>query len=374
MRIVVAPDSFKECLSGPEVGKSISDGLSAHIPEAHIDILPMADGGEGTVEALVYAANGRTVEVEAEDPFGKKIMSGYGVLGDNQTVIIEMAKVAGMQVISQRDPMTASTYGVGELMNHAISNGYRKIIVGLGGSATNDGGQGMLQALGGKFFDISGNPVPLGGGYVNKISKIDLSDIIPEVYQSKIIIASDVKNQLCGKDGATYVFGPQKGMPEHKLAEVDQGISHFANLIENEIGKKIRDIPGSGAAGGLGFGLLALNAEIQSGAAIVAEAMKLDEYIKHADWVITGEGKSDFQSVYGKVPVHVAKIAQNHGVKTILISGALGANYQQLYQYFTSCHSISNRPMSLSESIENAKQLLYETAYNVARLIQLDKR
>jgi glycerate 2-kinase len=373
MRIVVAPDSFKECLSGPEAGRSISDGIAAYIPAAQIDILPMADGGEGTVEALVYATNGKIVEVEAEDPFGKMIMSGYGVLGDNQTVIIEMAKAAGLQVISQREPMTASTYGVGELMKHALSDGYRKIIIGLGGSATNDGGQGMLQALGGKFFDNNGNPVPLGGGYLNKISKVDLSGIIPEVYQSEIIIASDVKNQLCGKDGATYVFGPQKGVPENRLAEIDQGLSHFADLIENETGKKIRNVPGSGAAGGLGFGLLALNAEIQSGATIVAEAMKLDEYIKQADWVITGEGKSDFQTAYGKVPVHVANIAKEHGVKSILISGALGTNYQQLYPYFTSCHSIANRPMSLEHSMENAKQLLYEASYNVARLIQLVK-
>jgi glycerate 2-kinase len=370
MRIVIAPDSFKECLYASEVGRAMKKGILACIPDAQIDVLPMADGGEGTIEALLFATSGQRIELEASDPFGKRIKTSYGVLGDKKTAVIEMAKIAGLQVVTKRDPLAASTYGVGELISHAVASGYRKLIIGLGGSATNDGGMGMLQALGCKFLDADGQPVPLGGGDLNQITSVDFSGLLPAVLECEITIASDVENVLCGPKGATYVFGPQKGAQEEELSRLDRGLQHFASLVEEDVGTRLQHIAGAGAAGGLGFGLLAIGARIESGARIVAEAMKLEAFIKSADWVITGEGKSDFQSAYGKVPVHVAKLAKEHGVKAILISGALGKGYQELYSYFLSCQAISTGPMSLEYSMEHAEQLIYDSAFNMARIMK----
>ncbi|MBO1515007.1 glycerate kinase [Metabacillus sp. BG109] len=206
MRVLIAPDSFKECLNASEVGQSIRNGILAEIPDAHIDVLPMADGGEGTIEALVHATNGRTIELKATDPFGKRVTTCYGILGDNKTAVIETAKIAGLQIVSKRNPLSASTFGVGELINHAIDSGYRKIIIGLGGSATNDGGFGMLQALGVKFLGAEGQQIRQGRGFFSKIASVDLSSICPSIHECEIIIASDVENELCGPNGATYVF------------------------------------------------------------------------------------------------------------------------------------------------------------------------
>ncbi|GGC89629.1 glycerate kinase [Thalassobacillus devorans] len=374
MKIVIAPDSFKECLPAYAVGESIKKGFLTQMPEADIEVFPMADGGEGTLESLIYATKGKKVEMETSDPLGNHITTHYGILGDNKTVVIEMAQVAGLQIVTDKNINKASTFGVGELIKDAIDKGHRKFIIGLGGSATNDGGAGMLHALGGKFFDAEGEQVPVGGGYVKQIATVDLSEIHPLIYDCEIIIASDVENELCGPHGATYVFGPQKGAKEEELAELDKGIHHYANLIENASGKKLQKIPGAGAAGGLGFGLLVLGAEIRSGARIVAEAMNLEKCLQTADWVITGEGKSDSQSLYGKVPVYVASIAKKYRAKTILLSGALGKDYQQLYDYFTSCHSITRGPISLVDSMKNAEKLLYDSAYNIARLISLSPK
>ncbi|MGX1902619.1 glycerate kinase [Thermolongibacillus altinsuensis] len=370
MRIVIATDSFKECLTAQEVGQSIQKGIEVEIPDAIIDVLPMADGGEGTIDALIFATNGKKVELEATDAYGKRRRTYYGVLGDNKTAVIEIAKVVGLETVSKRDPLNATSYGVGELILHALQSGYRKFIITLGGSATNDGGIGMLQALGGKFLDSNGNQVPGIGGALHKIESVDFSEINPLLKECELIVASDVENVLCGPNGATYVFGPQKGAKETDLFHLDTGLSHYSNLVENKLGKIIQNTPGAGAAGGLGFGLLVIGGQINSGAKIVSDAINLEKYIKTADWVITGEGKSDFQTLYGKVPVYVAKIAKKYGVKTILLSGALGRGYQQLYEYFISCHSISNGPMSLEDSIKNAGQLLFDSSRNLARLIK----
>ncbi|MGG1575368.1 glycerate kinase [Fictibacillus sp. NRS-1165] len=373
MRIIIAPDSFKECLSAREVAISIRKGFESELPAAKVDIFPMADGGEGTMDALVYSTKGRKVEVRSTGPHGKETNSCYGVLGDEQTVVIEVANVAGLQMVIERNPLITTSYGLGEQINHALNEGYRKFIIGLGGSATNDGGMGMLQALGGIFLDKKGTMVPPNGGGLEQIHSIDLSGINPILTECELIVASDVDNVLCGPTGASHVFGPQKGATPEDVVRLDFGLKHYADLLERTLGGSMQNEAGAGAAGGLGFAFLVLGAQIQSGAKIVAEAMDLEHQIKSADWVVTGEGKSDFQSLYGKVPIYVAKIAERYNAKPLLISGSLGRGYEQLYDYFISCQSITNGPMSLQDAINNGKQLLINTSRDVARLIKLIK-
>jgi glycerate kinase len=282
-----------------------------------------------------------------------------------------VASIAGLQMISERNPMITTSYGMGELINHALNEGYRNFLFGLGGSATIDCGIGMLQALGAVFLDQKGAHVPPIGSALEKIHTVDFSGVNPLLAECELIVASDVENVLCGLKGAAYVFGAQKGAKKDEIVELDRGLQHYAALCEKALGKSLQNIPGAGAAGGLGFAFLVLGAKIQSGAQIVAKAMGLEQHIKAADWVITGEGRSDFQSVYGKVPVYVAKIAKQYHVKSLLISGALGDGYEQLYDYFVSCRSITQGPISLQESMKNAKQLLIDSSRDLARLIKL---
>jgi glycerate 2-kinase len=371
MRIIIAPDSFKECLSAKEVAIKIREGLEVELPGAKFDVFPMADGGEGTMDALVYSTNGRKVELSTTGPSGEKTNSCYGVLGDEQTLIIEAASVAGLQMVVEKNPLITTSYGLGEQINHALDAGYRKFIFGLGGSATNDGGIGMLQALGGVFLDKKGEMVPPNGGGLELIHTIDLSGINPLLSECDLIVASDVDNVLCGPTGASHVFGPQKGAKQEDVTRLDLGLNLYADLIEMTLGLSLQNVPGAGAAGGLGFAFLVLGAKIQSGAKIVAEAIGLERQIKSADWVITGEGQSDYQSLYGKVPVYVAKIAQQYNTNSLLISGSLGSGYEQLYDYFISCQSITNGPISLQDAIKNAEQLLINRSRDLARLIKL---
>lgn len=371
MRIIIAPDSFKECLTAREVALSLKKGFESILPLAKVDIFPMADGGEGTLDALVCSTKGTIVEVQAKGPLGEKINSCYGILGDGQTVVIEVAQIAGLQMTTIRNPMLTSSYGLGELINHALVNGYRKFIIGLGGSATNDGGIGMLQALGVSFLNQKNEPVFPNGGALGSVKSVNFSSINPMLLDCELMVASDVENVLCGPEGASHVFGPQKGASKQEIVALDQGMKQYATVCEKELGLSLQNIPGAGAAGGLGFAFLILGAKIQSGAEIVAQCIGLENQIKSADWVVTGEGQSDYQSLYGKVPVYVAKIAKQYQVKSVLISGSLGSGYEQLYDYFVSCQSITKGPISLENCIKNAKQLLFESSHDLARLIKL---
>lgn len=372
MKIVVAPDSFKGSLSAKEVGLVIKEAFTAEIPEAQIDVVPMADGGEGTLDALLYAIGGKRIEMKSTGPLGERITTRYGILGDDETAVIEIAQVVGLPMIpkEKRNPMMTTTYGVGEQIIHAVKKGLRKLIIGLGGSATNDGGLGMLQALGVTFLDRNGNAVKPIGAELAEIEKVDFSTIHPAISRCEIKVASDVENPLCGTQGASHVFGPQKGGTQQQVEQLDLGLAHYASLVEQALERHFQHFAGAGAAGGLGFGLLAIGAEIVSGAQVVAEATRLQEKIKYADWVITGEGQSDFQTLYGKVPSFVAQIAKKHQRKTILISGGLGNGYEQLYEDFVSCHSIATGPMTLMESMSNARHYLYSSTRNIARLIK----
>lgn len=373
MKIVVAPDSFKESLSAIEACRTIEKAIKKEMPKAKIEIFPMADGGEGILETLVYATNGKKIECEAKGALGERIQTEYGILGDGKTAVIEIAKIAGLMQVppSERNPMNTTTYGIGEAIADALEKGYREFIIGLGGSATNDGGLGMLQALGAIFLDEANESVPPLGASLSKIIKVDLSAIHHKLKESRIIVASDVMNPLCGKEGATYVFGAQKGVALEQMKELDLAMSSYAELIEAYLSKKYQHKEGAGAAGGLGFAFMLLGSQMQSGAELVAKTIGLREALADADWVITGEGKSDEQTLYGKVPSYISKLARENDVKAILISGSLGEGYEALYNEFMSCFSIINKPMALEEAMENARVLLYQQSRNVARLINL---
>ena len=372
MNILIAPDSYKESLTALEVGKTMKQAFQQEMPEGTVEIIPMADGGEGTLQALTFATDGKRIPIDVTGPLGEQIKTEYGVLGDGKTVVIEVANIAGLPLVPahKRDPLNTTTYGIGEAILQAVDDGYRNFIIGLGGSATNDGGLGMLQALGVTFHDKNGHQVDSNGSGVSKVNKVDFATIHPALNDCHFKIASDVDNPLCGKRGASAVFGPQKGASEKQIATLDHALKQYADVIEEHLSESFQHSAGAGAAGGLGFAFLLLQGNLVSGSEIVAEASGLVDKIRQADWVITGEGQSDYQTLYGKVPVFIAKTARECGTKTILLSGSLGEGYEQLYDYFTSCFSISTGPMSLDECMENAQKLLFNQTRNVAKLLK----
>ncbi|MBF9255700.1 glycerate kinase [Pontibacter sp. 172403-2] len=371
MKIVVAPDSYKGSLSAKEVGIIIKEAFTQEIPGVQVHLVPMADGGEGTLDTLLFATHGRRIDTTATGPLGEPVTTSYGVLGDAETIVIEMALVAGLPMVPavERNPMLTTTFGIGELILEAIQKGFRHFIIGLGGSATNDGGLGMLQALGAIFLDKYNQRVSPTGDSLLQVTSVDFSGLNPKLKECSFKIASDVESPLCGTNGATHVFGPQKGATAAQVILLDEGMAHYARLVEEALQLKLQHIPGAGAAGGLGFGFLALGAEILSGARIVAEAAGLKHLIKEADWVITGEGQSDYQTAYGKAPFFVASMAKEAGVNTILLSGSLGEGHEQLLEHFVSCHSILHAPVSLAEAMTNARIYLASAARNIARLL-----
>ena len=373
MHILVAPDSFKESLSSLEAGETIKKAILDEIPSATVEVCPMADGGEGILDTLVYATNGKFVDVNVRGPLGAPIDTKYGVLGDRETAVIEVAKIAGLMQVprNERNPMNTTTYGIGEAIAHALERGFRKFIIGLGGSATNDGGLGMLQALGIAFYDRNGNDVSPYGSSLFEVEKVDVSRLHPELKHCRFFIASDVMNPLCGQEGATFVFAEQKGAMREQLESMDRAMANYANLLEQAFGQAYQHEKGAGAAGGLGFALMLLGGKLRSGAELVAEKIELKRKLAKAEVVITGEGKSDGQTLYGKVPVYIAKMAKDYHVKAILISGSLGKGYEALYEYFDACFSIVNKPMPLEEAMAFAKTLLYQQTRNVVRLLKI---
>ncbi len=373
MNIIIAPDSFKGSLTALEAGTIIQNALLTVMPLANIEVFPMADGGEGTLDTLLFSTKGKRFQVEVTGPLGTKVTSEYGVFGEERTVVIEMAKISGLPMVPEnlRNPLNTTTYGIGEVIKEAINNDCRKFIIGLGGSATNDGGLGMLQALGVTFLDESGNEVEPFGSSVRKVTKVDFSTIDPKVRECTFQIASDVENPLCGKNGASAIFGPQKGASEDVVLELDTALETYANLIEQHLKVSLQNIQGAGAAGGLGFAFLTIGGEMISGARLITESVGLQEKMAQADLVITGEGQSDYQTLLGKVPGFIGKLAESHNVKAFLISGSLGKGYEELYKYFISCDSIVTGPLTLQECIENAEDLLFKKAVNLARIMKL---
>lgn len=371
MKIVIAPDSFKGSMSAWEACIAIDRGIKKVLPNADLRLVPVADGGEGTMDSLVAATSGQKVEVTVTGPLYAPVAAAYGILGDQETCIIEMASASGLYLVTpeQRDPMKATTYGTGELIKSALDNGCKKFILAIGGSATNDGGIGMLQALGMKLLDAEGKPIGMGAQELHRVAEIDSREFDPRIPEAEFLIATDVQNPLVGPHGASHVFGPQKGASPEMAEALDGYLNHWANLVEAHTGIRLHDQPGAGAAGGIGGAFQAFfPSQTKRGIDIVIEYTGLGETMEGADLVITGEGQIDFQTASGKTPMGVAQEAAKRGIPVMALAGSIGKGIDTLYQYgIHSIHSIVSAPMSLQEAMDRGEELLSLTAEQVLR-------
>jgi glycerate 2-kinase len=375
MKVVIAPDSFKESLSAYEVAVAVEQGLCEVFPEAEFVKVPMADGGEGLVHSLVNALDGEVITQIVTGPLGEKVEGFFGLIHEGKTAVIEMAAAAGLHLVSQeaRNPLQTTTFGVGELILAALDYKVERIILGLGGSSTNDGGAGMVQALGGKLLDVSGCEIGFGGGALLNLHSINLEGFDVRLKNVGFEVACDVDNPLLGEEGASAVFGPQKGATAQMVRVLDQNLRHFASVIEKELGKSVSDIPGAGAAGGMGAGLIAfLPCQLRKGIQIVVEATGLEDHIKDAALVITGEGKIDSQTIYGKTPIGVAAVARKHNIPVIALTGTLGPGYEAVYQHgISTVFSIVPGITTLENALENAYQNIVSTTRNIASVLAI---
>jgi glycerate kinase len=372
LKIVIAPQGFKGNLTALEVARAIETGLKRAGCEVTTVVVPMADGGEGTVQALVDARGGRLVAVAVTGPLGERVTAHWGLLGDGVTAVIEMAAASGLGLVppAKRNPLVATTYGTGELIRDALDRGCRKFIIGIGGSATNDGGAGMAQALGAKLLDAQGRPLAWGGAALAELAQIDIGNLDPRLADSDILLASDVTNPLCGPQGASYVYGPQKGATEAMVPRLDAALAHYADVIQRDLEIDVRDVPGAGAAGGLGAGLMVfLGARPRPGVDVVIQASGLGEQLRDAALVFTGEGRLDDQTACGKTPVGVARKAKELGLPVIAIAASIGDGYQAVYeQGIDSVFSIAPGPITLCQSEKSAARLISDVAERAFRL------
>ncbi|MCL5986235.1 MAG: glycerate kinase [Actinobacteria bacterium] len=374
MKILVAPDKFKGSLSAKQVASAIKRGIIRAMPDAIVEVCPMADGGEGMAEALLDSLGGERREVIVTGPMGEKVNAEYGILPGG-IAVIEMSAAAGLWMVpvEKRNPMLATTYGVGELIKDALSKNIRRIIIGIGGSATNDGGTGMAKALGVRFMDDHGEELGIGGQILTRIRKIDMHGLDLRTRKVEILAACDVTNPLYGEKGAAYVYAPQKGADSQMVRELDDGLRNFAQVIKNDLDVDVAEIPGAGAAGGIGAGLVAfLGARLIPGVEIVAETVGLREKMGGADMVVTAEGRIDSQTLSGKVPFGVAIIAKDLGIPVIAFAGSVKEDAYSLHDSgIVSMFSISDGPISLDESMRKAEELLGRSAEEVFRLMNL---
>lgn len=376
MKVVIAPDSFKDSLSALGVAQAIARGWQEIFSDAETLICPMADGGEGTIEAVLEVCEGEWREKNVLGPLGHSVQARWGWLEHQKIAIIEMAQASGIQLVppSERDACQSTTFGTGQLILDALDAGAKDIILTVGGSATNDAGTGLLSALGAVLLDANHNVLPLGGLALKNLSKIDLTHFDPRIQHTRFLLAADVTNPLCGPNGASHIFGPQKGASPAQVELLDQALAHFADVSLKLLGFDKRDEAGSGAAGGLGFAAKSyLNAEFNAGVKVVAELNQLAHKISNADWVITGEGKFDQQTLSGKTVFGVSQIAKTHNVPVIVIAGTLGEGYQALYEHgITAAFSLTNGPITLEQACKHAGELIYERTIDIARLIQFN--
>lgn len=372
-KYVVAPDSFKESMTAKEVCDAMEKGIKKADSAAEVIKVPMADGGEGTVDSLVDATNGQRVIVEVTGPLGNKISAYYGILGNGTTAVIEMAKASGLEIVEKkkRNPMITTTFGTGELIRDALDHNVKEIIIGLGGSSTNDGGSGMAQALGAKLLDQNNYQISFGGGNLDKLDKIDISNLDSRLQDVKIILASDVTNPLIGKDGASRVFGPQKGATPEMVEKLENNLQHYAKIIKRDLNKDVASVSGAGAAGGLGAGLMAFTScKMRQGVDIAIEVTKLEEKVKSADYVFTGEGGTDFQTKFGKTPYGVAKLGKKYHKPVISLAGYLGEGIDSLYsEGFTAIFGIIPEVCDLSTALKNGPSNVARTTENIVRLL-----
>ncbi len=378
MQIVIAPQALKGSLSAIETGEAIAAGVREVYPTAQTTIVPIADGGEGTVQALVDGTGGHLVLQTVTGPLHEPVDAFFGLLGDNKTAVIEMAACAGLPLVppTRRDPRFTTTYGVGELIRSALDAGCRHFLVGIGGSATNDGGAGMAQALGIQLTDAAGDEIKQGGAALSALAHISLAKQDPRLADCQFEVACDVTNPLCGPQGATAIYGPQKGATPAMIPLLDAALQHFALIVEQDLGIVVADIPGAGAAGGLGAGLLAfLHAALRPGAQIVLETTHLAEHLQTADLLITAEGQLDKQTAYGKSVGAVAQLAQQHHVPVLALAGSLGAEYQALYTLGIDAIAVlPSGPMSLVHAMEHAAELTQDATARALHLLKLGQQ
>ncbi|GEA52732.1 glycerate kinase [Vibrio inusitatus NBRC 102082] len=377
MKIIIAPDSYKESLSAMGVAQAIEDGFKQVMPDAEYIKLPMADGGEGTVQSLVDATSGTITQHPVVGPLGDIVEGFYGMLGDSKTAIIEMAAASGLDLVApeMRNPLKTTTYGTGELIKAVLDKGVEHIIIGIGGSATNDGGLGMAQALGIRMLDAKGHELGFGGGELSKLATIDLNNLDSRLKDVRLEVACDVDNPLCGPKGASQVFGPQKGATPEMVEQLDANLAHYANIIKEQLGADVINLPGAGAAGGLGAALVGLlNAELRPGINIVMDAVNLDDVIAGADLVITGEGRIDSQTIHGKTPIGVARTAKKHNLPVIGIAGCLAADCSVVHAHgIDAVFSVVNRSVDLPTALAEAAENIELTARNVAALYMMKR-
>ncbi|MDQ6659821.1 MAG: glycerate kinase [Chloroflexota bacterium] len=402
MRIIIAPQSLKGSLTAAEAGRAIAQGVRAVYPEAELDIVPIADGGEGTVQALVDATSGRMVEQVVTGPLGEPVTAFFGILGDEQlekvegdrinqanggsggdggsgkkrkTAVIEMASCAGLPLVppDKRDPRITTTYGVGELILAALEEGCTHFIIGIGGSATNDGGAGMAQALGASLVTDDGQEIGRGGAALASLARISTEGLDPRLQFCTVQVACDVTNPLCGPTGSSAVYGPQKGATPAMVQQLDHALSHYADILERDLGSTVRDTPGAGAAGGLGAGLITfLHATLRPGTEIILEAVHLEECLRSADFVITAEGQLDYQTAYGKSVGAVAALAKHYALPVLALAGSLGENYQTIYDLGVDAVAVlPSGPMPLAYAMEHAAQLTSDTTERAMRMLQM---
>lgn len=375
MKILIACDSFKDCLSSQQVAKHISSGLLQVSGDFDIKTVAIADGGEGTVEAIVEASGGSYISAQVHDPLKRIIVAKYGLSGNSKTAVIEMSAASGIELLKkkERNPWITTSYGTGELIKDALDRGLRRLIIGIGGSATNDGGIGMASALGIGFLDCNDEPIEPTGGSLQDLVKIDLSGIDSRIAGTEIIIASDVENPLTGALGASFVYGAQKGANSEMIRKLDNNLQHLSKIIYIQLGIDVQNIPGSGAAGGMGAGLMAfLKAKMQNGFGIVKSETRLEQFCSWADVVITGEGKIDNQTRFGKAPQGVANTAKQFNKKVFAVAGTLGNGYQELYTHgFDLILSIIDKPVSLETALKEAPQLLQNAGYTIGKILNI---
>lgn len=377
MRIVVAPNAFKGSLTALEAAEAMRDGIVAVLPDAQVVMVPIADGGDGTVDALIAATEGDRRVLRVRGPLGELVDADYGVIEGGSTAVIEMAKAAGLELVppAGRDPGVTTTYGVGELLRHAHDAGARHFIVGIGGSATNDGGAGMAQALGYHLLDDQGHELPPGGLALKRLSRIRVGGVHANWKEAHVEVACDVSNPLTGRNGASAIYGPQKGATPEMVVELDATLHRLAEVIRRDLGIDVEHLPGAGAAGGLGAGLVAFTgAELKPGAEMVMAALKLDARLEGAQLVITGEGRLDSQTArFGKGPAAVARHARNAGIPVIAIGGSL-ADEKELALLFDAVEATIVEPGSLEEALAQARELLVRASSRLIRQLLTGRR
>lgn len=372
--ILIAPDAFKESLAANQVAYFLKKGIEKALPDSTFDIAPVTDGGEGFLKVLTEGTGGTLQTFSVQDALMRPVKADIGFSGDRQTAFIEMATASGLELIlpEERNPLIASTFGTGEMINHAIDTECKKIVIGIGGSATNDGGAGMAQALGAKFLNKDGQELSPGGKQLSELCEIDLSSF--EKNLPEILVACDVSNPLTGPNGASAIYGPQKGATPEMVQQLDAALKNYAEIIRKQLNIDIKNIPGAGAAGGLGGGFVAFTgAKLVSGFQLVAEILDLENRIAKADFVITAEGKLDAQTINGKAPFGVAQLAKKYNKPVIGVAGMLGNGYEKLYDSgFDLLISIINQPLSLAEAIQNAPELVEKCGYKIGKIIGLN--